>query len=410
MWATLAAEVVHASTAAALTPDVFGTKTIMVPAYAVVVAIKVLLACGLLAALVHDRAAVSGRAAYKDEVEWLSASCGGDDFREILTGKTKRHRDRHAWEVALGPVERAQHLRVRAALVRVPRAHRQPPEPPLQRRDPARGRDGRRPGRRLRLRAAARGRVLRLPGVAPPVGQGAFGPPRGHRGQGEAPGLRDRRGARGRGRGPAPRAPRPRAVLRGELAPLPHPERRPDILRARAPRAPGPRRRRRGAPRRGRGPADARGRRLRARGVPELPRVRPRRQRRGAPALLRALRHARAAGRGDPADEDHEAPGRERDRVARRLLRRLRGLLDLRLRPAPRALPRGDAVDAAHAQRAPRAPRPALGRLPLQGGTEPARRRRRGRAPRGVAAGGRRVRGLGVEAVPPLRARRVARE
>lgn len=44
MWATLAAEVVHASTAAALTPDVFGTKTIMVPAYAVVVAIKVLLA------------------------------------------------------------------------------------------------------------------------------------------------------------------------------------------------------------------------------------------------------------------------------------------------------------------------------------------------------------------------------
>ena len=29
--------------------------------------------CGLLAALVHDRAAVSGRAAYKDEVEWLWA-------------------------------------------------------------------------------------------------------------------------------------------------------------------------------------------------------------------------------------------------------------------------------------------------------------------------------------------------
>ena len=44
MWATLAAEVVHASTAAALAPDVFGAKTIMVPAYAVVVAIKVLLA------------------------------------------------------------------------------------------------------------------------------------------------------------------------------------------------------------------------------------------------------------------------------------------------------------------------------------------------------------------------------
>ena len=25
------------------------------------------------------------------------ASCGGDDFREILTGKTKRNRHRHAW-------------------------------------------------------------------------------------------------------------------------------------------------------------------------------------------------------------------------------------------------------------------------------------------------------------------------
>ena len=25
------------------------------------------------------------------------ASCGGDDFREILTGKTKRNRYRHAW-------------------------------------------------------------------------------------------------------------------------------------------------------------------------------------------------------------------------------------------------------------------------------------------------------------------------
>ena len=70
MFVALAAELVHSGTALKMMPNVFGTKVIMLPAYACCIMTKLGLAVGLFMSMVYEP--VGG---YKEQVRPPVVSC-----------------------------------------------------------------------------------------------------------------------------------------------------------------------------------------------------------------------------------------------------------------------------------------------------------------------------------------------